>query len=176
MAESVIVDLVMKIKKGANYKIYGLCHPNYPDDVLYVGATCRPLERRLAEHIASKNTSDVSKWCQYLKTDNKIPLIRELEECSAKDAPLSESKWTGYFKFVGHLNQKHHKFLELFHGPGYYLTDRLKKWRGELTQKEAADLLGVSVSTYCNWEYGINKPSVLAMREVDRIINLPKSK
>lgn len=45
---------------------------------------------------------------------------------------------------------------------------RLKKWRGKLVQKEAADFLKVPLRTYQAWEYGANKPSDLAMQEIER--------
>lgn len=34
----------------------------------------------------------------------------------------------------------------------------LAKWRGKLTQKEAAQKLGVSLRTLQNWEIGRNEP------------------
>ena len=38
-------------------------------------------------------------------------------------------------------------------------ANKLKAWRGKLTQKEAADLLGVSRRTYEKWEQGESEPS-----------------
>jgi len=50
------------------------------------------------------------------------------------------------------------------------LGKRLKKWRGKLLHKEAADKLGVPVWTYRGWEYGRRTPSKLAMAELERRI------
>ena len=43
-------------------------------------------------------------------------------------------------------------------------SEELKRWRGERLQKEAADLLDVSLSTYHNWEQGVNTPSRFTIR------------
>lgn len=37
-------------------------------------------------------------------------------------------------------------------------AEDLKKWRGSLLQKEAADILKVSLDTYRNWEGSQNEP------------------
>lgn len=39
------------------------------------------------------------------------------------------------------------------------LSKLLKTWRGKRTQKEIAALLGMSLRTYQNYEYGINVPT-----------------
>lgn len=46
--------------------------------------------------------------------------------------------------------------------------DRLRKWRGRLLQKEAADVLGVPVATLRKWEYGKRTPKSLTLCEVER--------
>jgi len=46
--------------------------------------------------------------------------------------------------------------------------EKLRKWRGTLRQKEAANILKVSVRTYQNWEEGKNNPKPLAMAELER--------
>lgn len=38
-------------------------------------------------------------------------------------------------------------------------ASRLRKWRGKRYQKNAAQVLGVELQTYRNWEYGLSKPS-----------------
>jgi DNA-binding transcriptional regulator YiaG len=50
------------------------------------------------------------------------------------------------------------------------LKDRLKKWRGDRRQKNAADDLRVSLATYRKWENGKRTPNALAMAELDRRI------
>ena len=45
---------------------------------------------------------------------------------------------------------------------------KLKEWRGELTQKEAAQLLGVSIRTLQCWEQDQHAPGALAMAEIER--------
>jgi DNA-binding transcriptional regulator YiaG len=45
----------------------------------------------------------------------------------------------------------------------------LRKWRGKLLQKEAAQLLGVSVRTYEAWEAGAHEPtSKPSMRDIEQ--------
>jgi DNA-binding transcriptional regulator YiaG len=38
-------------------------------------------------------------------------------------------------------------------------SDDLRKWRGKLLQKEAADVLKVPLDTYRAWEHGQSEPS-----------------
>lgn len=49
------------------------------------------------------------------------------------------------------------------------LKDELLRWRKdeELLQKEAADILGVSISTLRKWEYGVQTPSKLALATIE---------
>ena len=46
--------------------------------------------------------------------------------------------------------------------------DRLRKWRGRLMQKEAADILGVPLATLRKWEYGKRTPKALTLCEIER--------
>lgn len=46
--------------------------------------------------------------------------------------------------------------------------DRLKKWRGKLRQKEAAEILGVPLGTLRTWEYGKRTPKQITMCEIER--------
>ncbi len=48
------------------------------------------------------------------------------------------------------------------------LRKKLRIWRGRLFQKEAADLLGIPVSTYRKYEYGKRSPTKLALAELER--------
>lgn len=45
---------------------------------------------------------------------------------------------------------------------------RIKKWRGAMLHKEAADKLGVPIWTYRSWEYARRTPSKLALLEIER--------
>lgn len=45
---------------------------------------------------------------------------------------------------------------------------RIKRWRGKMLHKEAADKLGVSIWTYRSWEYGTRVPKSVAMVEIER--------
>jgi DNA-binding XRE family transcriptional regulator len=46
---------------------------------------------------------------------------------------------------------------------------KLKAWRGKLTQKEAASILGVSRRTYEAWEQGKTEPSAApSMSEIEK--------
>jgi transcriptional regulator with XRE-family HTH domain len=55
--------------------------------------------------------------------------------------------------------------------------DMLKRWRKErgLPQKQAADIFGVTVRGYQKWEAGRCVPSELALSEVIRRMEAPKS-
>ena len=46
--------------------------------------------------------------------------------------------------------------------------EQLLKWRNGRTQKAAAEFLKVPLRTYQAWEYGVNKPSELARKEIER--------
>lgn len=48
------------------------------------------------------------------------------------------------------------------------LSVRLKKWRGKLYQKEAADKLNLPLPTYRKYEYGVRQPNPLALAELER--------
>jgi DNA-binding transcriptional regulator YiaG len=53
---------------------------------------------------------------------------------------------------------------------------RVRQWRGKLTQKEAADALGVPASTFRAWEYGKRQPGKAAAVEfVRRMENHPNT-
>lgn len=45
---------------------------------------------------------------------------------------------------------------------------KLKEWRGEITQREAAQLLGVSIRTLQCWEQDQHVPGELARSEIER--------
>jgi transcriptional regulator with XRE-family HTH domain len=38
------------------------------------------------------------------------------------------------------------------------MTNPLKEWRGERTQDQAGELLGVNAMTYSRWERGVHLP------------------
>jgi len=44
----------------------------------------------------------------------------------------------------------------------------LRSWRGERLQKQAADVLKVSLRTYENWERGANIPDGIKIEELRR--------
>jgi transcriptional regulator with XRE-family HTH domain len=46
--------------------------------------------------------------------------------------------------------------------------DRLRLWRGNLRQKEAAEKLGVPYATYRKWEIGKRTPGKLTAAELER--------
>lgn len=52
------------------------------------------------------------------------------------------------------------------------LPERLKAWRSarQLSQPKAAQSLGVEVSTYRKWEYGLRHPSGAAMALIERVL------
>lgn len=51
---------------------------------------------------------------------------------------------------------------------GTLLKDRLKKWRGSRSLKEAAAALGIDYPTYRKYETGKRNPCKLAAAELDR--------
>lgn len=44
-------------------------------------------------------------------------------------------------------------------------AQELKIWRGEMRQKNACDIIGVSLPTLKSWEQGVNRPNELTMCE-----------
>jgi len=46
--------------------------------------------------------------------------------------------------------------------------DRVREWRGKLTQKEAADILDVPATTLRAWEYGKRQPKKASAQEFER--------
>ena len=47
-------------------------------------------------------------------------------------------------------------------------SKRVRQWRGTLTQKEAADAIGVPASTFRAWEYGKRNPKKASAQEFER--------
>ena len=45
---------------------------------------------------------------------------------------------------------------------------KVRKWRGTLTQKEAAAILDISASTWRSWEYGKRTPKSASAQEFER--------
>jgi len=41
----------------------------------------------------------------------------------------------------------------------------LKKWRGDMRQKNACDVIGIPLPTFKAWEQGVNKPNELSICE-----------
>jgi len=54
-------------------------------------------------------------------------------------------------------------------------SERLKKWRGRLYQKEAAALLDVPLATLRKWENGKQTPNKLALAELERRMDKSKT-
>lgn len=59
----------------------------------------------------------------------------------------------------------------------YEIGNRIRKYREErgLSQKELAELLGVSNSRVSNWEQGINRPDADYLADICRVINISPS-
>jgi len=45
-------------------------------------------------------------------------------------------------------------------------AEEIKRWRGELRQKNACDIIGVPLVTFKTWEQGVSEPKDLAKCEV----------
>ena len=45
-------------------------------------------------------------------------------------------------------------------------SQELKKWRGDMRQKNACDIIGIPLPTLKSWEQGVNEPNELAKCEV----------
>lgn len=156
---------------GKKYTIYALLDPRDKTRVKYVGATSQNLNLRLAQHLSSRQSSDMAQWIAELKASGVCPIIVPLEECQGKEtANQIEGKWIGNFRLTA-INCHLPNYLP----GGYTLNQKLILWRGDYTQKEAASVLGVNLSTYKNWEYGINSPSLLATKEIARVLETPLS-
>jgi len=54
------------------------------------------------------------------------------------------------------------------------LQDRLRLFRGEvgISQEEASRVLGVSYSTYKNWERGVNAPSMDMVQPLCKLFSI----
>ena len=57
-----------------------------------------------------------------------------------------------------------------------YQPEKLKARRKELkmTQKDIADQLGISYQAYSAWERGVKKPSREKVKQLEKLLNLPK--
>jgi len=55
-----------------------------------------------------------------------------------------------------------HQIIQEIHD----FAHQLKRWRGHLTQKQAADKLDVPFDTYRNWEYRKNTPVSIVRLEI----------
>lgn len=156
------------------YKIYGLFDPRSPDEILYVGATRKPLFIRLKDHLQETKAGRLKcEWVKELKKDGLIPGIIELEECDGCEASFVEARWIGNFSATMSGNRIKNRTLPHFKRGDHFLNQRLKNWRGEQLQKTAADIMQVPLPTYRNWEYGANVPGFIAMKEIDRVISKP---
>ena len=49
---------------------------------------------------------------------------------------------------------------------------QLRRWRKNRSQPEAAEILGVPLATYRNWEQGRNEPPEFAMKSVLDLIGV----
>lgn len=49
----------------------------------------------------------------------------------------------------------------------------LKKWRGNVLQKNACDVFGISLNAFEAWEQGVNEPHELRRKAVDEIMLTP---
>ena len=55
-----------------------------------------------------------------------------------------------------------------------YLKNRLKEIRMKefmLSQKEFSDYLGVGITTYCNWENNLSRPSLEKALKISKKLN-----
>jgi len=50
------------------------------------------------------------------------------------------------------------------------ISKELKQWRGELGQKQAADILDVKFKTYQAWELGSRKPTKTSEKQIRRLL------
>lgn len=81
-------------------QIYGLTDPR-SGALRYVGVTKKPLERRLKEHLRTKENNHRSHWIRSLLRENIKPEIFSIEECNRENWQQSERFWIAYFKSIG---------------------------------------------------------------------------
>jgi len=65
---------------------------------------------------------------------------------------------------------KNHREAMLVDMRASMFSEELFHWRGELTQKEAADILDTPLQTYRNWEQGENTPNRHAVKLLRQIM------
>jgi len=83
-------------------KIYLLRDPE-TNEARYVGATSRPLNKRLIGHVNDKSNTDKSKWISELKVNGNEPKIEIIEICNEEDKRAREFFWIAHFKRIGNI-------------------------------------------------------------------------
>jgi DNA-binding XRE family transcriptional regulator len=56
------------------------------------------------------------------------------------------------------------------------MANPLKEWRGERTQDEAGELLGVNAMTYSRWERGIHLPRKSMWSVIEKTTGIPPAR
>jgi DNA-binding XRE family transcriptional regulator len=147
-----------------NCLIYGLIDPRNPCDIRYVGITRHTLSRRLQGHrrlAKSEKPSKKDEWIMELKSAGVRPAILLLDFAILSQAAKKEREWIERYRIGGKLLNGGFisSSVSIKEQKCVVFREKLLNWRGSKTQKEAADILGVPLPTYRNWEYGINEPT-----------------
>ena len=56
------------------------------------------------------------------------------------------------------------------------MSNPLKEWRGDRTQDEAGELLGVNAMTYSRWERGVHLPRKKQWPTIERVTGIPRGR
>lgn len=151
----------------ACWYVYSLCDPRNISEVRYVGCS-QSIKVRLWHHKA-QGASRVREWCKQLFEIGLGPCLRVLDQCECKESALSkEADRIIEFYSPLLLNTVLPNSLVASRIEGNSFNKELKKWRGKRRQKEAAEVLKVSLRTYQNWEQGENTPGSLTLAELRR--------
>jgi hypothetical protein len=83
------------------YTIYALVAANC-DSVMYVGATCTPVNKRLSKHYSEalrrRNPSPCSRWIRRLYSEQTRITIRIIEMCEESEWQEKERKWIRHYR------------------------------------------------------------------------------
>ena len=69
------------------FELYGLYCPD-TDVLKYIGITKNGLKRRLNDHLRKPTNLYIKSWFNYLKSENKKPIIKQIKECKSYDELL----------------------------------------------------------------------------------------
>ena len=85
-----------------NYKIYCLIDP-ITEKIKYIGQTSKTLTQRLSQHLKSRSNKNKINWINFLKSQNKIPIIILMEDYLDKfNADIKEKEYIKRYRENGY--------------------------------------------------------------------------